>query len=311
MDGTPIQAWASHKTGQAASIRPDPTECCRCRCGNQLRFSVIEGGCVNRPRSSTKTTTQINLTRCTKRKNAMVTQVGVRSRAFRISGSNMIMRLYGAAAPAVEPYFRRRPIPWTINGQTVYYWLTRAELCKINPSFMSVTDSSLKNDQLLCKTVKGARSIHSNHPDDQATYDSMKGYIDLPNKGGSQNPFISLCERPFPLTNTTFSPAVLQSQINSMIARINNEPWLPPDDDCTLDDSLNDKRNLRGLLYLAFLIWRNETLTVVGSGLNISPLPQSSRDMFRQLFNSKKTLNYPELSRIAQNTMIAAGITAY
>ena len=157
----------------------------------------------------------------------------------------------------------------------------------------------------------GVGSVHSNRPDDKLTYASMAGYEDLPSRGGYINPFIGFCERPYPWNDVISSEKLLQQRLGYIISKINSEPLIPPDDDCALDDLFNDKRNLRGLEYIAFLANREEQLYIVGNNTTVNGLSVAGKAKYKQLIYNKFALNYPELSKLAQDVMYESGITNY
>ena len=232
-------------------------------------------------------------------------------RQFRVSGSDKIMQLHGKATVELEPYFRNRKIAWAIDGKSVYYWLSRAEICKVFPRLHSIFGPNNDDAKSLCTLVKGARSIHSRAADDVNTLNSMTGYADLPQRGKLMNRFVALCQTPYPWGEVIADQKTLQNRMDTVIGKINAEPSIPPDDEGVLDDVLNDKRNLRGIQYLAFLVWRKETLYVSGINSPVRSLSAEDKGKYETLFYNPRTLNYPELSKIAQNVMYESGIANY
>lgn len=227
-------------------------------------------------------------------------------RLFRISGSSRVMTLYGKASPALEPYLARRSLPWVIDGQAVYHWLTRAELLRAFPGEW-VQD---KDDLHLFKRLKGESAPASKAADDRHSFETIKGYEDLPGRGAGRNPFINLCQ-PYGCADVVAtSPKTLENRLTMLAAKVAAERLLPPDDPCALDGVLNDRRNLRGLQYLAYLAWRDEPLDLPGGG-TIAPLAEAERLKHRELFFGGSRPRYLDIAKAIRAIMLGAGITEY
>lgn len=237
-------------------------------------------------------------------------------RMFRIAGSARVFSLGGEAVPAVEAFLRKRDVPWSIGGNAVRYWLTRAEVLDVDKNFMQVQDQAYDDGHYLCRFIKGKRAT-SLDADDRAFRANTKGYVDLPNKGVSLNPYFYFAGGPFPWSGTTVQTSKqAEDAAQRWIARINNESLFPPDDNSALSDLHNDKKNFRGILYLSYLVWRSEPLYVPGSS---SPIILSkylkekniTRDSIVNLFYQKNRILYPQLSRLANDILSSGGAPLY
>ncbi|MDD3444963.1 MAG: hypothetical protein PHS60_06105 [Zavarzinia sp.] len=227
-------------------------------------------------------------------------------RLFRISGSSRVMTLYGEAVAKLAPYLAYRSLPWVVDGQPVRHWLTRAELLALSNG----TSRSGADDAVLCKLLKGGNALVSQAPDDRHTWQSISGYVDLPAKGANQNPFRSLC-RPYGWADVVVtSPTTLSDRLLMLIGKVNNEPLLPPDDPASKGPALNDKRNLRGLQYLAYLVWRDEPLVLPGSG-TVAPISKAEKARCADLFHGRAVPRYGDIAKAVATIMTAAGIADY
>lgn len=236
---------------------------------------------------------------------------------FRIAGSARIFSLAGEAVPAVEVYLRKRDVPWSIGGNSVNRWLTRAEILDVDKNFMQVQDGFYDDGHYLCQFIKGKRATGSLNEDDRAFRTNTKGYVDLPKKGVSLNPYFYFAGGPFPWFNTSIQTTKkARDAMQIWIARINNEALFPPDDNCSLSDLHNDKKNFRGILYLSYLIWRDEPLYIPGFS---SPIilekylkeKKITKDSIINLFYQKNRIYYTKLSRLTNDILSFSGAPLY
>ena len=228
---------------------------------------------------------------------------------FRISGSSKVMTLHCDLRIKLRPYFQRRNIPWSIYGDAVFSWLTRADLYLNGWDHADSPDRAGSDGGKLFFFLTGVnpKTIPANRGDLHETYDSVKSYQDLPLADEKHtNKYLHWVAYRNAYELSTAKNNVILNNLYNDICDINDAQSISPDDNCALDDLLNDKKNLRGRQYLEFMFHCKTPLVLPGAS---SPFPALS---IAERTACEAALAHPVRQfKIAQSVMYARGIVDY
>lgn len=167
------------------------------------------------------------------------------TRLIGFSGSTRFYALQGTCVPLAEQFLRPRPVSWSCGKLTTNIWLSATELSLLGgQSRAEGRATPMAGQTALFQYLTGHSKPLNNNATEQPDFDALKGYQDgLSTMYGW---FLDECQ------NWTHSRRP-QTALAAFVGRINAEPSLPPDDPSRFGDDrlLNDKKNLRGLTYLA------------------------------------------------------------
>lgn len=240
-------------------------------------------------------------------------------RLIGISGYPKIVRLEGTFDSLVEEFLRPRSVTWSIDGQKTCMWLSNREYELLLGQRRANGDRSMNplTDQVrLFWALTGLKSpfvgTHrpDNHQHDKNNFAALADY-----KDGFEGKHLNLLNRCGAWTLMSRP----QAGLNAFIAQVQSELVIPPDDPGRLRDNrfLNDKKNIRGLAYLAGMEANLEFMTIGVPALGVFPgspntlKTKEERISYAKLWNARYTKGFVPLYQMAKDCLENSGIYSY
>jgi hypothetical protein len=239
------------------------------------------------------------------------------TRLIGFSGSTRFTALAGKFVPLAEDFLRERPVSWSCGDATTNIWLSAAELGLLGGQSRAGGHATpMAGQNAIFQYLTGHSKPLDTNATERPDFDALKGYED----GLSKMYGWFLYE----FQNWTHSKRP-QTALAAFIGRITAEPSLPPDDPSRFGDDrlLNDKKNLRGLTYLAGMnafarpgeddggTALFSTIAIATLGIEAAPvngLTEPQRELFGKLLTAGQ---YVALSHMAKDQFDLIGVANY
>jgi len=182
------------------------------------------------------------------------------------------MTLYSDPRIKLKPYFQRRNIQWSFYGDTVFFWLTRAELYLNGWGHAESPGKAGGDGDKLFFFLTGINpnTIPINRRDLHETYESVKSYQDLPLADEKHtNKYLHWVTYRNAYELSAAKNNVILSNLYKDITDINEAQSIAPDDNCALDDLLNDKKKSQRQAIFGVYVSRQDAARAAGRIVSI------------------------------------------